>query len=278
MPPSEHGYSPGDDGLLVEKVGDWVTHKHKILADYVQASSGARRKFLRNGGAYIDVFSGPGRLKIRETGKFIDGSPIVAFKQAKKSAAPFTSIEISDADKGLLNAAETRLQLIGAPVHVTPGPAIVAMKKIVSKLNPYGLHFAFLDPHNLGALSFQLFESMVRLPNIDVLVHVSLQDLRRNVDRYSTREYKQFDVFAPGWRAEVNIDQHPRPLRAAIIKFWSSRVEAIGLPRAKHCEIVTSTRGQHLYWLMLLSKSKFARDLWNRINSLYKQPKFSFDD
>jgi hypothetical protein len=115
MQQSEHGYSPGDDGLLVEHVGHWVNHKHKILADYVQASGGARRKFVGNGAAYIDVFSGPGRSKIRDTDKFIDGSPIVAFKQGKISLAPFTSIEISDVDDVLLHAAVTRLlELIDA--------------------------------------------------------------------------------------------------------------------------------------------------------------------
>jgi three-Cys-motif partner protein len=257
--------------------GNWTISKHKILADYIQASGPARRKFLKNSAAFIDVFCGPGRSKLRGTDTFVDGSSVVAFKQGKKSLAAFSSIEISDARDDLLQAADTRLRRLGAPVISTQGPAAIAMQKIVAKLNPHGLHFAFFDPHNLGALSFSLFECLVPLRHIDVLVHVSLQDLRRNVDRYSSDEYEQFDDFAPGWRNEIDIDQHPRSLRAAIIKYWSSKLEALGLPRGEHCEIITADHGQQLYWLMMLSKKDFAHKLWRKITSAYREPKFSFD-
>ena len=39
--------------------------KLKIVTDYIQASSAARRRYLNSGAAYIDVFCGPGRSKIR---------------------------------------------------------------------------------------------------------------------------------------------------------------------------------------------------------------------
>ena len=148
-------YSLDDDGLLVENVGPWAVDKLKIVTDYIQASSAARRHYLGSGAAYIDVFSGPGRSRIRTTRRYIDGSPVAAFKKAKTSLAEFTSINISDADSNLLAAAEKRLLGLGAPVQATPGPASSAMPEIVQRLNKYGLHFAFLDPHNLASLSYQ---------------------------------------------------------------------------------------------------------------------------
>jgi len=150
-------YSLDEQGLLVEDVGPWANDKLKIVTDYIQASGAARRGYLPTGAAYIDVFCGPGRSKIRNTGQFIDGSPVAAFKKAKGSLAPFTSLNISDADPKLLTAADKRLSAIGAPVRAIPGPARSAMPKIVQSLNRDGLHFAFLDPHNLGTLSFDLF-------------------------------------------------------------------------------------------------------------------------
>jgi three-Cys-motif partner protein len=117
-----------------------------------------RRKYLHNSPAFIDVFSGPGRSLIRTTKEYIDGSPVTAFKQSAKSIAAFASIEISDAEPGLLAAATARLQRLSASVRPTPGPAVAAIKKIVAGLNPYGLHFAFLDPHNLGSLSFSIIQ------------------------------------------------------------------------------------------------------------------------
>ena len=225
----EH-YSLDEQGLLIENVGSWASDKLKIVTDYIQASGAARRSYLGAGAAYIDVFCGPGRSKIRNTDQFIDGSPVAAFKKAKGSLAPFTSINISDADPELLATAEKRLSALVAPVHATPGPARSAMPKIVQSLNQYGLHFAFLDPHNLGSLSFDLFETLAKLKRIDIIVHVSLSDLQRNADRYTSAAHDQFDKFAPGWRAHVGTDINQGSLRAAILQYWSEKVTKLGLP------------------------------------------------
>jgi three-Cys-motif partner protein len=219
MAQKDERYSLDEQGLLVENVGPWAIDKLKIVTDYIQASGAARRRYLGTGAAYIDVFCGPGRSKIRSTDRFIDGSPVAAFKKAKGSLAPFTSLNISDADPELLTAAERRLSAIGAPVRAMPGPASSAMPKIVQSLNKHGLHFAFLDPHNLGTLSFDLFESLAVLKHIDVIVHVSVSDLRRNADRYTSAEHDQFDKFAPGWRDHVGTNMNQVALRGAILRY-----------------------------------------------------------
>lgn len=269
-------YTQGDDGLIVEKVGSWAIDKLKIVTDYVYASGGARIHYARAAASYIDPFCGPGRSLIRDTTKYIDGSPIAAFKRALESAARFTSINISDADDELLGATEKRLHALGAPVRSFAGPASVAMPKIVDSLNPYGLHLAFLDPHNLGTLSFDLFVQLSRLKHIDVIAHVSLSDLQRNVDRYTHEAHDQFDRFAPGWREKVGADMNQEALRRGIIQFWSEKVTELGLPRARHCELITGDRGQRLYLLILLAGHELAHELWEKISSAAKAPRFDF--
>ena len=271
----EH-YSSGDDGLLVENVGPWAIDKLTIVTDYIQASSAARRRYLGSGAAYIDVFCGPGRSRIRTTGKYVDGSPVAAFRKAEGSLASFTDLRISDADPKLLSAAEKRLMKLGAPVRATIGPASSAMPTIVQQLNPSGLHFAFLDPHNLGTLSFDLFKTLAKLKRIDVIVHVSLSDLQRNADRYTSTAHDEFDRFAPGWRDHISTDMNQGSLRAAILQYWSDKVEALGLPRAKHCELITGTQNQRLYWLIFLGKHNLAHILWSKISSSAKAPPFDF--
>src|SRR5580693_7328643 len=83
-------YTQGDDGLTVEKVGSWAVEKLKLVTDYVYASGGARKKYLGTGAAYIDPFCGSGRSLIRGTTKFIDGSPVAAFRRALQSPGRFT--------------------------------------------------------------------------------------------------------------------------------------------------------------------------------------------
>jgi three-Cys-motif partner protein len=150
------------------------------------------------------------------------------------------------------------------------------MPQIVQRLDPEGLHLAFLDPHNLGTLSFDLFESLAKLKRIDVIVHVSLSDLQRNADRYTSAAHDQFDKFAPGWRGHVGTDMNQEALRGGIIQYWSDKVMALGLPRAKHCELITGTQGQRLYWLILLARHELAHTLWSKISSSAKAPRFDF--
>jgi three-Cys-motif partner protein len=276
MAQNDEHYSLDDRGLLVENVGPWAVDKLKIVTDYIQASSAARRRYLRSGAGYIDVFCGPGRSRIRRTGKFIDGSPIAAFTKARGSLAPFTTMHISDADPNLLSSAEKRLIDLGAPVRAIAGPASSAMPKIVKELNSSGLHFAFLDPHNLGTLSFDLFTSLAKLKRIDIIVHVSLSDLQRNADRYTSSAHKQFDRFAPEWRDHIAADMNQSSLRAAILKYWSDKVMALGLPRAEHCELIKGPQNQRLYWLIFLSKHDLAHTLWSKISSSAKAPRFDF--
>jgi three-Cys-motif partner protein len=168
MPSKGESYFQDEFGLWVEKVGPWAREKQKIITDYVQIASATRRKYQHC--SFIDVFCGPGQSQIRENDQLIDGSPVAAYKQGRASH-PFSSVHISDADEDLLSSAETRLRDAGAPIVATKGPASIALPRIVTQLSSSGLHLALLDPHNLGTLSFDLFECLARLKRIDVIVH-----------------------------------------------------------------------------------------------------------
>jgi three-Cys-motif partner protein len=269
-------YTPGDDGIVAEVVGSWAEDKLKLLSDYVYASGGARKRYLQTGAAFIDPFCGPGRSQFRGKATFIDGSPVAAFKRALQSPSSFTSINISDGDPELLAAASQRLSKLNAPVYAFDGPANLAIPKIVKSLNPDGLHLAFLDPYNLSSLSFSLFEALSKLKRIDVIAHVSISDLRRNADRYARTDYVQFDEFAPGWRDHVRPDVSKKAFRAAMMNYWSKKILEIGLPQAEQFELISGDQGQHLYWLILLSRHGLAHDLWKKISSQAKSPTFDF--
>lgn len=269
-------YTQGDDGLVVEKVGSWAEEKLKLVTDYVYASGGARKKYLRAGAAYIDPFCGPGRSLVRGTTTFIDGSPVAAFKRALQSPGRFTSINISDGDEELVTAAAKRLAELGAPVRHFAGPANVSIPKIIRSLDPYGLHLAFLDPYNLAALSFDLFKELAKLKRIDVIAHVSVSDLQRNAVRYANEDYEQFDKFAPDWRGRVSTDMNKTSFRAAMLKYWSDKVTALGLPQAKHWELIRGDQGQRLYWLILLARHDLAHGIWAKVSSAAKSPTFDF--
>lgn len=267
------GRSLDQDGLMLDEVGVWAKEKHERLRKYIDISHAARRKFVegRGGATYIDLFCGAGKAIIRETLEKIDGSPIVAFKCARDSKVPFSKFFIADASSERCKAACQRLRWLGASPETATGEAEVTVKNIVSRLDPHGLHFAFLDPYKLDALPFSVIEELSRLKRIDLLIHVSALDLQRNFDLYTNKQGGPLDRFAPGWRAAVDLRQTQQSLRAAYIRHWAKKMETIGLPPVRYELVSGKEKNQRLYWLVFVSKSDFARGLWEKIRNLSGQ-------
>lgn len=149
----------GDDGLPAEEVGVWAKEKHDLLRRYIDISRAVRRRWIgpTNAGAtYIDLFCGPGRARIRKTGEWIDGSCVGAWKKSVEGGAPFSTVYIADADAEKLEYATERLRRLKAPVVRIHGRAVETAKQIATRLHSNGLHFAFIDPFNLGAFDFEV--------------------------------------------------------------------------------------------------------------------------
>jgi three-Cys-motif partner protein len=207
-----------EDGLPLDEVGSWAKEKHERLRKYVDISRAARRKFIEGAGAsYIDLYCGSGRAIIRDTDERIDGSPLVAFKCARDGGTPFSEIYIADVSEEACRATEQRLIRAGGAPIIEVGPVELTVRRIVERLNPYGLHFAFIDPFNLQDLPFSAIENLSRLKRIDMLIHVSAQDLQRNLHSYIKSGDGRLEHFAPGWRNAVDVNN--RRVRCAQ-PFW----------------------------------------------------------
>jgi three-Cys-motif partner protein len=263
-----------DDVLPLDEVGAWAKEKHERLRRYVDISRAVRRKFLQGGGGatYIDLFCGSGRALIRDTNEKIDGSPLVAFKSARDGGAPFSQIHIADLEEQKVTAAAKRIADAGGAAATYVGKAEDVAMQIVTRLNPNGLNFAFLDPYNLDSLPFTIIESLAHLRRIDMLIHVSAQDLQRNLNAYTKPDDNRLDRFAPGWRQHVGLDQSQQRVRAALLSYWAGKFETLGLAPAERTELVSGQeRNQRLYWLVLVSREKLARDFWEKIRSVSGQ-------
>jgi three-Cys-motif partner protein len=198
-----------DDGLPIDEVGAWAKEKHTRLRKYVGITSSTRRKWVQGCGCatYIDLFCGTGRAVIRGTGERINGSPLVAFEASRESGVPFSEIHIADISRESSEAADHRLRAIGATPNIHVGEATDTASEIVKSLNPRGLHFVFLDPYKLEPLSFSIIETFASLRYVDLLIHISVLDLQRNMKRYADAVGGPLDRFAPGWRTTVDLKQ-----------------------------------------------------------------------
>jgi three-Cys-motif partner protein len=268
-----------DDGLIIDEVGEWAPQKHARVQRYVEIASKTRAKYVpppswRSGASYIDLFSGPGRSLIRDTGRIVDGSPLIAFNAAQSSGVPFTSMHLNDFDLAKSAALDQRIRARGGEAVCYNDPADLAVDKIVAAVHPQGLHFAFLDPYDLKGLSFDLIEKLSKL-KVDMLIHVSVHDLQRNLDDYS-RPGDVFDSFAPGWRSQVNPNQSINAFRAALMEYWLAEIQKLGKLPAKGVQLIEGSKRQRLYWLMFVSEHSLALKFWEAIRDPMRQTTMDF--
>lgn len=263
---------PGD-GLSREVVGPWVREKHQRLAKYVDISRGVRKSFIQGAGAtYIELFSGPGRARIKDTSDVIDGSAIVAWQTARTGGAPFTEVLIADKSRELASAAARRLKRVGAPVRFTVGPARETVDRIIARLSPDALHVVFLDPHGLNALPFEVIAKLARPRHVDFLIHVSSQGLQRNLRRALTARRSALDIFAPGWRNGLNsATSDDAAIRSHFWKHWRGLLIGEGLSTAESAEKITGQQNQSLYWLAFAARHERALEFWEKIRNVSGQ-------
>jgi three-Cys-motif partner protein len=255
----------GDDGLPAEEVGEWAKVKHDRLRSYIRISSDTRRKFLTGpakSAAFIDIFCGPGRARIKGSGEWIDGSSLTAWKTSLEVGTPFSEVFVADIDDKRRAANIERLRQLSAPVREIRGPAIEAAAELAGLLNRYGLHFAFIDPFSLGALNFKIIQSLSRLNRMDMLIHISKMDHQRNLEINLQADGSALDHFVPGWQERIDGNRPQQEIRRQIVEYWQELVRGTGKRPSTDWELIKGSRGQHLYWLLLVANHDLAHKFW----------------
>lgn len=273
------------DGLPLERVHSWVNEKHRYLRHYVGITAGTRKKYIpppaeRGGAAYVDLYCGPGRSVIDETGIEVDGSPIVAAKEATRSGVPFSAYHLSDLDPINSSSAVTRLRDYlrsvndPTPVFEYAGPALEIVQSVIEQLKAGGLHLFFMDPYAMQPMPFALMTLIAALQRPDLLVHFSVSDFQRNLpnalrDQGGTHD-RIFEAFAPGWRSVVDSNTgNGAKQRSQFMEHWTGLIQTLGFESVQpstEFRLITGDNNQRLYWLVLLSKHGLARNFWAKIN------------
>jgi three-Cys-motif partner protein len=268
----------GDDGLPADEVGEWAKEKHRCVCRYIEISKEVRKRWIKNdprsaGATFIDPFCGSGRAKLRETGEWIDGGAVAAWRQSCADQTPFTAVYIGDLDPAKREACAKRLRQLGAPVTEMTGSAEQTIQKLVLQLNLHALHFAYLDPFDLATLNFSIIENLSRLKRIDMLIHFSQMDLQRNALANAKAESSAFDNFAPGWLDKVNLEQPQQKLREDIFEYWKNKVQAQNVKLSTQMRLIRGEKNQPLYLLLLAAKHDLANRFWQDAANLEGQKK-----
>ena len=254
-----------DDGLRGLSVGFWSADKTDRIRRYVDASWAARTRFSHR--TYIDLFCGPGRVYERSERRWLDGSAVSAFEQSKSKEGKFSKFIIGDIDESNLDACKTRLVARGGEPEALLGPAQRTVQDVLNRVSRSGLHLAVLDPFNLNLLDFSVIRSLASLPHVDIIVHFSLMDLRRNLVT-QFREGGSFDHVAPKWRIHVPAERlNKKDATREFEAYWVHLVEQTGLRVSVHRPVFKNRKRAELYRLILLSRHDLAHKLWNSATS-----------
>jgi three-Cys-motif partner protein len=265
----------GDDGLPVEEVGEWVDEKHRVLKAYLHYHGATRKGYSSRRNVYIDVFCGPGRARVRDTARYVDGSPVVSWLASRDAGAPFSAVYIADENDQRRALCAERLRRHSAPVIEVPGNAVAAAKVIIPQLDPEGLHFAFVDPYSLGELRLELLGTLARPKRMDMLVHFSAMDLFRNLEKNIAGEQREFDAFAPGWQSHVAPGLTREDQRVAVFQYWKTLVDKLGMAASAELKQIRNKQNRDLYWLMLIARHKLPQKFWKLV--LEYEPQRGFE-
>jgi len=263
---------PVERGPSNEGVGWWVPQvKHTYLAKYIDGTRKAQVKFPNR--VLIDPFCGPGRVQVKGESFTRDGGALAAWHQSVASRCPFTRVLIGDLDSDRSHACEARLRAVGAPVQRFDGPAAETALQMADAVPRGALCLAYIDPYNLGYLSFSIIKRLAELPFIDFAVHFSLMDLTRNVDMELDPARDRFSGASPGWRGRLPTHTSKASLPGWFFEDWRAQITSLGFSVSQAMPLVEDGQGRALYRLAFFSRHAFPDKIWGDVA---KSPNLSF--
>lgn len=253
-----------EDGHPLQCVGRWAKEKHDYLYRYIDATWAARemyvkpsREFPKPGGAsFIDLFAGPGRAKVDETGEVIDGSPLLA---ARYDRVPFSKLILCDIDAENVRALTHRLSPYHDRVKIIEGDCIANIDKVAHEIPEHGLNFALIDPFGPTGLDWSLIERLARFARMDLLIHFPTGSLKRNLHNHP--DFKKMvgsfdangDVLSPN---ELNRVMDRLRENLAQLGYTGQQVRHVPIRNSRHVI---------LYHLFFASKKALADNIWSSI-------------
>lgn len=263
-----------DDGLYYEdRVGAWVEDKHRLVSLYEALfSTGMKRKWDVR--VCIDLYAGPGLVRIRDTNRFLWGSPLLALRVKN----PFDKYIFCESKPSALSALKTRVKrhFPSADVSYVEGSCDSSVEEICSKIpspsrNRKVLSFCFVDPYDLSVK----FSTIKRLSEtfVDFLVLLALgMDGNRNLQHYLDDDNHKIDNFLglSDWRHSWRTQSLKQKTSFAqfLAETYAMQMETLKyLPVAFHQmkSVRSDVKNLPLYHLALFSRHSLAYDFWGDV-------------
>ena len=265
---ADEKYETAEDGLPREIVGPWVRDKHHFLQYYVDASRAARTR-LGGEPCLLDLFCGPGQVRVRDEKAGMPGGTIAALTTSLLShrgqSAPFSRVMVGDLLPENVAANATRIgRMFRGTVHEFVGTAETTVLQMIEHLPRKGLHLAYLDPYSIFVIPFSIIEALGRAGRVDIVMHFASNDVSRNLQRPDL--YPKLDPVAPGWRSLCDEHVGKSLKRHNFFEHWKALFECVGYHVSERWVPVRNTRKREIYRLVLASKHPLGPKIWDTLS------------
>lgn len=272
-----HPYlEPQDDGLLMRPAGPWAADKLDYLARYINVFETA----MRNKWAvryYIDLLSGPGKNRVRESGEILLGSPLIALT----TRYPFTHYVFVDFSPENTQALQKRCSAspLAGQVTVLTGDCNELVDQIIGQILPdagHSLNLAFLDPEGME-LHWSTVEKLAQLPRMDLIINYPQGGLNRCMKRaFEARPPTEVDHFFGDtkWRQVYEAyltGSLGERLHFRLLDLYKGNLEKMGYQVHRDVDtgdsplIRNAERRAPLYRLLFASKHPLGNEFWENI-------------
>jgi three-Cys-motif partner protein len=247
-------YVTARDGLPARLVGIWSAEKLTVVGRYQGiVSTGMKNKW--DGITHVELFPGPGRCVIEETGEEIAGSPLLALG----TRTPFDKIVCVEADPVAYEALQQRVAAHprGNTVKLILGDCNELVDDVLAEIPQRHLALAFIDPEGVKGFEFATVQRLAQRNTDFIVLFPQNMAINRNRDKWrdATHETALDKLLGPNWR------QHREPE----VRQFMERMEGLGYRIEGSGINFSNSRGFRLYYLLFASRSPKGIEFWKKI-------------
>jgi len=210
---------------------------------------------------HVELFPGPGRCVVEETGEDIPGSPLLALGTKKA----FDKIVCVEADPLAYEALQRRVtaDARSKTVKLIPGDCNEVIDEVLAEIPPRHLALAFIDPEGVRGFEFATVQRLTERNTDFIILFPQNMAINRNRDKWLAAppgETPLDRLLGPDWR------QHREPE----VQQFMERLEGLRYRVLGSGINFSNSRGLRLYYLLFASRSATGIEFWKKITE--RQP------
>lgn len=254
------------DGLPIRDSGSWIEEKHSrlsyfadIFATGMKSTAGKRGWRHR---IYLELFSGPGKCLVRESGREELGSPLKVIDHE------FTRFIFIDIHTKAARALEKRLSAHpnADKVEIWNGACAEAIERLEIPTSE-ALTFAFIDPTGIAQAPFELIRNLRKKTRCDLLINIQHgMGIKMNMHQYTPDADTDCALTKflgdESWKTLHGMS--PRDFFLEYLKLYRAKLAREGFKFSENQVIVNIRRTLPLYLLLFASGHPRGQEFWDK--------------